>query len=288
MIMSPLNYPGNKTRIIKNLFEILPCNCGIFVDVFCGSGIVGLNSNANKIVLNDKSFIVINLLQYLRAQNSGDFLQKIHQVIDKYGLTDSKSKPKNFYKIYKHEGLSLYNKDGFLRLRDDYNKNPSELLLFVLIVFGFNHYIRFNAKGNFNVPVGKMDFTNSLEKKTIDFIESIKQLNVEFCRLDFRDERLYKSGDFFYFDPPYLITNAPYNATWGQKDEMELLEMLDFLNKNGKKFALSNVIISNGKINNVLETWAKKYKIYEIHRRYANANYRRRNLSETQEVLILN
>ncbi|MCR4941352.1 MAG: DNA adenine methylase, partial [Campylobacter sp.] len=52
MIVSPLNYPGNKARILKYLVPIFP-QCNNFVDVFCGSGIVGLNSNSKNIILND-------------------------------------------------------------------------------------------------------------------------------------------------------------------------------------------------------------------------------------------
>lgn len=288
MIISPLNYPGNKARVLKNLFEILPQNGEIFVDVFCGSGIVGLNSNFEKIILNDKQKAIIDLLQFFKNNSAEFIINSVQSIIKKYNLTDSKNQPKNFYKIYKFEGLSLYNKSGFLKMRNDYNTNPNEILLFVLIIFGFNHYLRFNSKGNFNVPVGKMDFTATLQNKTIEFISHLNALQVEFKNLDFRDETLYQYGDFFYFDPPYLITNAPYNAIWSEKDERDLLEILNNLNKNNKKFALSNVLISNGKTNEILKSWAKQYKIYGIHRRYTNANYRRKNLSETKEVVITN
>lgn len=288
MIISPLNYPGNKARILKSLFEYLPQNCETFVDVFCGSGIVGLNSGAKKIILNDKQEAIIGLLKFLKSKNVESLLKEIQQIIIKYGLSDSNVKPKGFYKIFKNEGLSRHNKQGFLELRDNYNTNKSPLLLFVLIIFGFNHYLRFNSNGAFNVPVGKMDFVESLELKTREFVEYLSKLNVEFSSLDFRNETLYNQNGFFYFDPPYLITSAPYNATWKEQDELDLLEILDSLNAQGKKFALSNVLISNGKENHLLKEWAKKYRIVAIQRAYTNANYRRKNLSAAKEVLIIN
>ncbi len=287
MIVSPLNYPGNKARILKNIIpHFLKSN--LFVDVFCGSGIVGLNSKSAKILLNDKNKQIISLLSFLKNNSLENTLTRIYKIIDDFKLTDSKNMPKNFYKIYKHEGLSLYNKQGFLRLREQYNKAQSDIMLFVLILYGFNHYLRFNSKGEFNVPVGKMDFSASLYKKSIDFINVLSSKEIDFSNLDFRDDKLYENGDFFYFDPPYLITNAPYNATWGENDERDLYEILDCLNKNNKKFALSNVLLSNGKKNDILEVWAKKYEVIEIKRAYTNANYRRKNLSQTIEVLIKN
>ena len=287
MIVSPLNYPGNKARILKHIIPYF-LQSNLFVNVFCGSGIVGLNSKATKLLLNDKNKQIISLLRFLKSNDLKDTLSKVYEIIADFGLTDSKNMPKNFYKIYKHEGLSLYNKAGFLKLRTQYNKAQNDIMLFVLILYGFNHYLRFNSKGEFNVPVGKMDFSASLYKKSIDFINALSNKDIDFSNLDFRDDKLYENGDFFYFDPPYLITNAPYNATWNENDEKDLYRILDFLNKNNKKFALSNVLLSNGKKNDILEAWAKKYKVIEIKRTYTNANYRRKNLSQTIEVLIKN
>jgi site-specific DNA-adenine methylase len=71
-------------------------------------------------------------------------------------------------------------------------------------------------------------------------------------------------------------------------NEQELLKILDELNLNGKKFALSNVLRSNGKENGILIKWSKKYKIHKINRKYTNSNYQKKNLSEAEEVLITN
>lgn len=288
MIISPLNYPGNKARILNSLIALFAKDIELFVDVFCGSGIVGLNTTAQRLVLNDKEKQIINLLRYFQ-QNSLDFiLDETHKIITHYKLTDSKSKPKGFYEIHRNEGLSRHNKEGFLNLRTSYNKNPSEIKFFVLILFGFNHFVRFNSKGQYNVPVGKMDFSQSLYDKTAEFIALLQSKKVEFSTLDFKDEVLYKKGDFFYFDPPYLITDAPYNAKWSEQDEKDLYEICDLLHLQGRKFAFSNVLRSNGKCNELLQKWSKKYTTIPMKREYKNANYRRKNLSQSCEVLIVN
>ena len=288
MIVSPLNYPGNKARILKSLMPLFPQDTAIFVDIFCGSGIVGLNAKSKRLILNDKESRVIDLLRYFQSNSLDTILGEVDNLITQYNLTDSKSKPKGFYKIHKNEGLSRHNKEGFLALRNSYNANPSEAKFFVLILFGFNHFVRFNAQGAYNVPVGKMDFTQSLLDKTIDFIHFLQSKNIAFNSADFRDSALYKEGDFFYFDPPYLITQAPYNASWNEGDEKDLYEILDFLDSGNKRFALSNVLESNGKSNDLLKQWIKKYKSTSIKRQYKNANYQRKNLSQSMEVLITN
>lgn len=54
--------------------------------------------------------------------------------------------------------------------------------------------------------------------------------------------------------------------------EIKLLEILDELNSRGVKFALSNVLEHNGKSNDILKDWAKKYKINYLNYDYNNAN----------------
>ena len=106
---------------------------------------------------------------------------------------------------------------------------------------------------------------------------------------DFRDESLYKDKKaLYYFDPPYLITQAPYNTLWKESDEKDLLNLLDKLNKKGYRFVLSNVISSNGKVNELLKEWAVKYNMYYLNRKYLNSNYRKKNITIAQEVLITN
>ena len=267
---------------------LFPQNIATFVDIFCGSGIVGLNAKSKRLILNDKESRVIDLLRYFQSNSLDKILDEVNSLIAKYNLTDSKSKPKGFYTIHKNEGLSRHNKDGFLHLRKSYNANPSEAKFFVLILFGFNHFVRFNAQGHYNVPVGKSDFSHFQYKKSVAFIKALQEKNITLSNIDFRESALYKEGDFFYFDPPYLITQAPYNASWNEGDEKDLYEILDFLDSRNKKFALSNVLESNGKNNDLLKQWSKKYHATFIKRDYTNANYHRKNLGATKEVLITN
>ena len=75
---------------------------------------------------------------------------------------------------------------------------------------------------------------------------------------------------------------------WGELEENALLNLLDQLNAEHKKFALSNVFLSNGKENFILKEWAKKYNILYLNRQYRNANYQKVNITDTIEVLIKN
>ena len=289
MIKNPISYPGNKNKLLKEIIPLFPKEINVFVDVFCGSGVVGVNSNAKNINCNDISKHCLDVLKYFYFFSFAKIISDLEKIIVNYNLTYSRTKEKGFYKEIKHEGLSLYNKDGYNQLKEDYNEEPSVDKLVVLLIYGFNHYMRFNSKGEFNVPVGKVDLSKSIYKDLEIFVNYIKSKDIIFTNSDFRNKNLYINQDaLYYFDPPYLVTTAPYNSHWNETDEIELLKVLDELNDRGVKFALSNVLLSNGKENVILKEWSRKYNVIKLKRQYRNANYQKINITDTVEVLIVN
>jgi len=291
IVISPLNYAGNKSKVVKEILEIANISENVFVDVFCGSCTVSVNSSCNTIVCNDNDKNTCNLLNYFSSTKPSKVVKDVYFCIQKYGLTDSANMPKGTYIIKNHEGLSNYNRSGFLKMKDDFNQKKETKLLFPLSIFGFNHYMRFNKQGFFNVPVGKNDFYKIMQERTVSFLNRMQMKNIIISNKDFRDPSLYKFEDcIYYFDPPYLITNAPYNQNWGAKDEIDLLKILDELNSRNQRFMLSNVLVSNGKKNTYLDKWIKErgFQVHQLHRQYRNANYRRKNDSLAIEVLITN
>lgn len=289
MFVNPISYPGNKNQVLSQLIPLFPQDITSIVDVFCGSGVVGVNAACDQVFANDINEYTLEVFRYLYRTESSNVISDIESVIENYGLTYSRIKPKGYYKEYKHEGLSHYNKDSFLQLKNDYNRDKDIRKLITLLIYGFNHYLRFNSNGEYNVPVGKVDFSASIYSNIIKFTDAIKHKNIVFSNLDFRDQNLYqRENALYYFDPPYLVTKAPYNAIWTETEERALLQILDQLNARGERFALSNVLLSNGKENLILKSWAKDYNVFPINRQYRHANYQKVNITDTQEVLVLN
>ncbi len=289
MFINPISYPGNKNQIISQIIPLFPRGGHTFLDVFCGSGVVGVNSGYDKVLCNDVNCFSIEVLRYFYEHTFEEIIIGLEGVINTYGLTYSRVKPKGYYIEHKHEGLSLYNKEGYMKLKDDYNNQHETIKLIALLIYGFNHYLRFNRDGKFNVPVGKVDLSGSIYSNLQSFVQGIKPVNLSFSCRDFRDKSLYVDPKtFYYFDPPYLVTSAPYNVGWGVPEEMALLSILDELNNQGAKFALSNVLLSNGKENVILKEWARRFRIIPIRRQYRHANYQKKNVTDTEEVLIIN
>ena len=167
------------------------------------------------------------------------------------------------------------------------------------MVYAFNNDIRFNSKGEFNLPVGKTDMNKNNREKLKKYIDICNEKKIEFVCKDFKkiDIKDLKGVEFIYADPPYLITDAVYNenAGWNEKEERELLNLLDKLNKKGIKFALSNVLqkkklnIKNEILYDWLEKNKDKYFINEIEYDYRSASYNKKNRDGLEEeVLITN
>lgn len=289
MIYNPISYPGNKNKLLKEIIPLLPNNIQTFVDVFCGSGVVGANSDAHTVICNDNNPYTIEVLRYFYKNDFQTIASELEIIIETYGLTYSRIKQKGTYIEYKHEGLSLYNKNGYNRLKEDYNNCHETSKLVALLIYGFNHYLRFNSRGEFNVPVGKVDLSKSIFENLQWFVEGIKKKQLIFSTFDYSEMQLYeKSNAFYYFDPPYLVTTAPYNSFWDVNKETKLLSLLDRLNAENKRFALSNVFLSNGKENTILKEWAENYHVHYMRRQYRNANYQKINITDTIEVLVTN
>lgn len=301
LIQSPLNYTGGKYKLLPQILPFFPKKIGTFIDLFCGGGNVGININADYIIYNDINRELIYLFNTFYNLDKESIFDWIYQIIEQYGLSQVSKYGYDYYGCNSSKGLSEYNKKYFLKLRDDFNTKINEdyyyyVMLYVLIVYSFNNQIRFNSNGYFNLPVGKRDFNKKMEEKLTLFLNKLKQQNCVFKNKDFRyfyDFR-FSNNDFVYIDPPYLITCATYNeqGAWTDKDEIELLHFLDYLDKNGVSFALSNVLQSKGRYNEILQKWLmsnKKYIINYLNYSYSNSNYQIKNKeANSVEVLITN
>ena len=247
-IKSPLNYIGGKYKVLPQIFPLFPREINCFVDLFTGGANVGVNANSKKIVLNDNLIYLIDMFRALATTPEEKVLDYIDKMVAKFGL-------------------SMTNTDGYIKLREQYNKTKEPLDLLILTFFSFNHQIRFNSDHKFNTPFGKnrSRYNANIKKNLIDFMKALHSKNIIFTKLDFDKFDFSQLGrnDFVYCDPPYLITVGTYNdgkrgfTGWSGEQEQKLLSVLDSLNDQKIKFALSNVLTHKDRRNDLLNNWVK-------------------------------
>ncbi len=273
-IKSPLNYTGGKYKILKPVLGAFPRQIGSFVDLFAGGFNVGINVEADRIFCNDQITYLIGMFGLLVL------LTLIRGLIAAYQLTQQY-------------------KEGYLELRRHYNESKDLTELFVLTCYAFNHQIRFNNSHEFNSPFGtnRSSFNGNIEKNLTAFCRALKEKDIVFSTTDFREMDLGFLGenDLIYCDPPYLISTGSYNdgnrgfRDWHEEEEAALLGLLDRLNGQGTRFALSNVLYHKGLSNDLLIEWSQNYHITYIDKSYANCNYHFKDRDAvTVEVLITN
>lgn len=277
-IKSPINYIGNKYKLISQIIPLFPEKISTFVDVFGGSGTVLINTDAEHYIYNDVNPYVEGIFRGLIETETQTIIDAIEKIIQEYSLSKT-------------------NKEGFEKLRDFYNQEGNKekdwVTLYTLMCHSFNHQFRFNTKHEYNSSFGKnrsyfserqkIDLCRMKEKMTTDIVTMSKS----FKDIDYSD---FDENDLLYFDPPYLNSVGNYNdgkrgfEGWNEQNERDLLDLLDSL--NGKtRFALSNNLKYE---NELLNKFKDKYKVYSLSGNYVNCNYHKLDRSKDKEVLIIN
>jgi DNA adenine methylase len=292
---SPMFYVGDKYKLIHEIKQYFPENIDTFIEPFVGGGTVSLNVKANKYILNDVDQNVYHLHKFLNEKShDDDFLNKALRHIKKYNLSRSFLEdvvPTKLKQEYKKTYYAKYNKDGYNKLKKNFNraKRKNFMSLYLLLIYGFNRMLRFNSKGEFNVPVGNIDFNQNVKKAIKNYFDFAKEKEVELNNLDFKPfikKNGFKKNDFVYLDPPYLIAFSEYNKIWNRKKEMELLVLLDNLHDRNIRFAISNITNYKGRKNHLFIDWMKKYKSTKIQSNYIS--YHDNSNKVFEEVLVFN
>lgn len=297
--VSPLNYIGGKARILDQLLPVFPEHVSTFVDLFCGGCNVGINTHAERYIYNDSNHELIGLLKMFLRLNTKTILKRLDEIVEHYGFSKTKDHNFAYYGGNPMKGVSRYNKEPFLRLRQDYNNTPRNnqhyIMLYALIVFGFNNQMRFNERGEYNLPVGKRDFNDVIRHKLEVFVDKLKEQRPLMLNKDFRhfDINQLDTQSLVYLDPPYLISTATYNegGGWTEREETDLLRFMDVLNARGIKFTLSNMLEHKGRKNQLLIDWIgqRNLHVVDINMDYSNSNYQVEGKdSGTKEVLVKN
>ena len=298
-IRSPLFYMGDKYKLLPEISKHFPKKINRFIEPFTGGGSVYLNTEANEYLLNDIDAEIIALHKFLiaSANNPEAFFKKIIRITKTYNLSRSfledvvpEKLKKEFVKTY----YAKFNKTGYLRLRDNFNKTKNDYAkLYVLLIYGFNRILRFNSEGNFNLPVGNVDFNKNTAGALNKYFETVQKKKIKFHTKDFSiflNEIKFKKDDFVYLDPPYLITFGEYNKFWDESREEELLSCIDHMTKKSVNWALSNVtdyIKADEKLQNkILKKWMKKYNFKKIKSNYISFHNNKQ--KAIKEVLITN
>ncbi|WP_199745273.1 DNA adenine methylase [Brachyspira aalborgi] len=229
-----VKWAGGKNGLINSLISFIPKNFNSYFEPFVGGGALffylkNLNIlNSKKIYLNDKNAELINSYKQIKI-NPNKLLEKLEI------LKNNHSK-EYFYKIRNLDrDFDFYSLSEVFRAARFIYLNKT----------CFNGLCRYNAKGNFNTPMGSYKNPKIYDKDLIFSVHEVLK-NVSITNKDFEVVSLKaKKGDFVYFDPPYYPLNktssfVSYTDNFSANEQIRLYKLFKMLDCEGIKVLQSN------------------------------------------------
>ncbi len=223
VIIPPIKSQGIKTKLVPWIDDVIrrsdiDLSNANWIEPFFGTGVVGLNAPVRgKRIVGDTNPHIIEFYNCLlngniTPQNMREYLQKEGELL--CNAAD------NGYAHYKE-------------VKNRFNQSFSPFDFIFLSRAGFNGMMRFNQKGEWNIPFCKKPnrFAPAYITKICNQIASaqtvLKHYDWEFNNVSFTDTiRRAKSGDIIYCDPPYYGRYTDYYNGWTEKDEEDLFSAL--------------------------------------------------------------
>ena len=282
--MKPLvKYRGGKSKEIPHLIKHIPSFTGRYIEPFFGGGALYFYLEPKKAIIND---INSKLMAFYKGVKS-DFellskeLQEIEKtyLINRRKFEELKAKTPDLRVDDENEALYYQIRDMFNDLKE--KKYSDAFLYFFINKTAYSGMIRYNAKGEFNVPYGR--YAN-LNTSLVTKAHSKLLANTEIYDLDYKNIfDMANEDDFMFLDPPYDCVfsdygNAEYKDGFNEKNHTELA--ISFLNLKCKALMVIGRTPLTEKLYNdlIVDEYGKSYAV----------NIRNRFKSTASHILISN
>lgn len=232
--MRPLiKYRGGKSKEIPYFIHRIPHYEGRYIEPFFGGGALYFHLEPQRAVINDINSKLMNFYRGVRDNypQLRTELDEIEQIYNANRLQYELNKKQNPEERVTDENEALY-----YELRDMFNhitpRRYSEALLYYFInKTAYSGMIRYNAKGEFNVPFGRYAHLNT---SCITQQHSQLLATAEIFNRDYRQIfAMADETDFMFLDPPYDCVFSDYgNQEYreGFTDENHIQLAADFIN----------------------------------------------------------
>ena len=251
IIVPPIKSQGIKTKLVPWIMELVPEINGKWIEPFLGTGVVAFNANFKKAILNDTNPHIINFYKGIQSKEITAPLMK--QYLEQEG-----------------ELLSVADDNGYehyRKIRSRFNSGEYSPYDFIFLSrAGFNGMMRFNNKGNWNIPFCKKPdrFAQAYVTKITNQVSTVSKIIKPEPAWTFHNKSfadiipLAAEDDFIYCDPPYYGRYVDYYNGWTEQDE-ELLFTL--LSETKARFILSTWHHNDWRENDMIAKFWNKFNI---------------------------
>ena len=248
VIVPPIKSQGIKTKLVPWINALVPDVMGRWIEPFLGTGVVALNSGFRKALLGDTNPHIIGF--YQQIQKGSILPSHVRTYLETEGAR-LRQAGRNGYEHFNH-------------VKDRFNQHHNVLDFLFLSRSGFNGMMRFNNRGEWNIPFCKKPerFSKSYITKIVNQVHDAACLintDWEFRRAKF-DEVISEAtnDDMIYCDPPYSGRYVDYYNGWTDEDEDKLFELLS---STPARFILSTWHHNDHRENEMVERYWKHFNI---------------------------
>lgn len=214
----PVKCQGIKTKLVPFIMKTVSWSGqGRWIEPFLGSGVVLFNVAPRRALVSDLNPHIIRLYQ---------------------GIYRGEITPLRVREHLEREGDLLArtgagaDESYYYEVRQRFNEQSDPLDFLFLNRSCFNGMIRFNRRGEFNVPFCRKPdrFRPAYITRIVNQVEALRQLMAdkdwEFRCCDWRQAlKDCEPQDFVYLDPPYIGRHTGYfNTDWSEETAHELAE----------------------------------------------------------------
>lgn len=282
--MNPMiKYRGGKSKEISHFISNMPENYNRYIEPFFGGGALYFYLEPQNAIINDVntklySFYKQMQKEYPSVRKQLDELQMVYE--------QNQKEYEELKKKHPEERVENKNEALYYKIRDMFNhKIESEYLEAVVYFFinktAYSGMIRYNAKGEYNVPFGRYKNLNTklITDKHYELLKRTEIYNYDYSEIF----NMAGNNDFIFLDPPYDCVfsdygNEAYRDGFGENEHRRLAN--DFANLSCK----SMLVIGKTALT---EELYGKYIVEEYDKSYA-VNIRNRFKADAKHIIVTN
>lgn len=278
-----LKYRGGKSKELKYyLNHIENENFNRFFEPFFGGGATYFALEPERAVINDINSKLVNF--YLDVKNNFSQLKSELYKLEKIYIENQK-RYEDLKKLTPNERIHNENEDLYYKIRNEFNYPSGKILdstaYFFINKTAYSGMIRYNKKGEYNVPFGRYKNLNTdlVNESHHRLLQNTNIYNTDYSELF----NMATPEDIMFLDPPYdCIFNDYGNLEnedgFNENEQRRLAE--DFINLNTRAL----MVIAKTPLT---EELYRNFIIDEYDKNYS-VNIRNRFKSEAKHIIIKN
>jgi len=194
-----IKWSGGKKDELKYILPHIPNKYNLYLEPFIGGGAVYFHLNPNKSVISDVHKELIDFYQSIKNGNA----EEIYKF-----MKEHPNEEETYYKVRAYNSKDvLDNAKRFYYLRKTC----------------YRGMLRYNSKGQFNIPYGRYKTYNYEEIKNKDYENILKNTEIFNKSFEYIFENYNNKENFMFLDPPYDSEFTDYGyCSFGNEEQRKL------------------------------------------------------------------